>query len=80
MVDCESLWIPRIEDNRRIIPHFVKVWLRGENPVDFAQSLLGGIPVEEKKHGDNAVATPSHRGLFDFVQIGQNAAKHGDIC
>ena len=41
---------------------------RGENPVDFAQSVLGGIPVEEKKHGGNAVATLSHWGLFDFAQ------------
>ena len=79
MVDCESLWIPRIEDNRRIIPHFVKVWLRGENPVDFAQSVLVGIPVEEKKHGGNAVATPSYGACSISHKIGQNAAKHGDI-
>jgi hypothetical protein len=67
-VDYESLWIPRIEDNRRFIPHFVIVCRREEKPVDFAQSTLGGIPVEEKKHGGNAVATPSYRGWFNFAQ------------
>jgi hypothetical protein len=67
-VDCESLWIPRIEDNRRIIPHFVIVCRRGEKTVDFAQSVLGGVPVEEKKHGGNAAATSSYGGLFDFAQ------------
>jgi hypothetical protein len=46
---------------------------------DIAQSVLGGIPVEEKKHGGNAVATPSYQSFSISNKIGQNAAKHGDI-
>lgn len=46
---------------------------------DFAESVLGGIPVEEKKHGGNAVATPSYQSFSISNKIGQNAAKHGDI-